>query len=543
MPTASPQDERFAALADAYFTQALQLNPVEATAAGLHDYDAQLGDFSPAGFAQRVALDRDTLAKLQSIDPSALSPGVALDATLLSDRINDDLLTNVTLSRWRHDPDGYVREAVDAILGLTGRDYAPLRTRFGYAIARERQIPAMLSDAQSNLVSVDAVTRDIASEDAGGAAELFRTELPQAFAAVKDVALQRQFALANAAAVKAMAGYARWIEARKPGGTFAIGPDAYRKRLIYEDALNLPLDRYLAYGTSALARTRARFVAVAKQIDPKATPLQVYLSITKARPARSASLAQAAGDLAKLRSFVIAKHVVTLPPGATVAVVEAPAFGLASDGVSEDSPGPLESVATQSYLRLTPAYLADFDDAGFSIVAAREVYPGRFTNLAIDRGLDLSLTRKLSASSEFAEGWAQYAVQTILEEGWGKGDPRVRLVQLDAALLRECRYVAGVKLHTAGMTIAQARRLFADECFQAPQVAQQEALRGTQDPMYGSATLGTLMILKLRADYKKKLGAAFTLEKFHDELLSRGDPPIPLLRPFVLGADDDGRPL
>jgi len=188
-------------------------------------------------------------------------------------------------------------------------------------------------------------------------------------------------------------------------------------------------------------------------------------------------------------------------------------------------------------------FLAQFNDFEFPIISAHEVYPGHFTNFSIDRNLDLSLTRKLSVSSEFAEGWAHYSEQMMVDEGWGNGDPRVRLAQLDEALLRECRYVAGVKLHTQGMTIEQAERLFTGQCFQTPQVAVEESLRGTQDPMYGYYTLGKLMILKLRSDYKKKLGSAFTLQKFHDELLSRGDPPLPLLRPFILGSSDDGKPL
>ena len=236
-------------------------------------------------------------------------------------------------------------------------------------------------------------------------------------------------------------------------------------------------------------------------------------------------------------------------------MIETPAFERTTTSAAEDSPGPLETVATQAYYYVTPVdptwsakqkeeFLAQFNDFEFPIISAHEVYPGHFTNFSIDRGLDLSLTRKLSLSSEFAEGWAHYSEQMMVDEGWGNGDPRVRLAQLDEALLRECRYVVGVKLHTAGHD-ARSRRSSSlpIACFQTPQVAVEESLRGTQDPMYGYYTLGKLMILKLRSDYKKKLGSAYTLEKFHDELLSRGDPPLPLLRPFILGDSDDGKPL
>lgn len=235
-------------------------------------------------------------------------------------------------------------------------------------------------------------------------------------------------------------------------------------------------------------------------------------------------------------------------------MIETPAFERTTTSAAEDSPGPLETVATQAYYYVTPVdptwsakqkeeFLAQFNDFEFPIISAHEVYPGHFTNFSIDRGLDLSLTRKLSQSSEFAEGWAHYSEQMMVDQGWGNGDPRVRLGQLEEALLRACRYVVGVKLHTAGMTLEQAEKTFTGECYQPAQVGVEESLRGTQDPMYGYYTLGKLMILKLRADYKKKLGSAYTLEKFHDELLSRGDPPLPYLRPFMLGSDDDGKPL
>jgi uncharacterized protein (DUF885 family) len=553
-PTAGVADARYVALAKAYYDANFKLNPLEATSVGVHDYDTEIGDFSAAGIAAQDALDKDTWTKLQAIDRSQLSPTIALDATLLGNTIQDDLLTNDTLQGWKHNPDDYVQAASGAIFSIMSKAYAPLPVRLGYAIAREQKIPAMLKASEANITSVDPITLRIAAEDAAGSVDFFKVSVPEAFFTVKDVKLQNQFAKANADAMKAMAAYAAWIKTLKPKGTFAIGADAYRKKLQYEDGLDMPLDQYLGYGQAELDRLRTEFAATAKIINPKASPLAVYLSITHVHPAPNALLAKATSDLVKLRAFIQANHLVTLPTNASIKVVETPAFERATTSASEDSPGPLEMVATQAYYNVTPVdptwtaaqkedFLAQFNDFEFPIISAHEVYPGHFTNFAIDRGLNLSLTRNLSVSSEFAEGWAHYSEQMMVDQGWGHGDPRVRLGQLEEALLRACRYVVGVKLHTAGMTLEQAEKTFTGECYQPAQVGVEESLRGTQDPMYGYYTLGKLMILKLRSDYKKKLGAAFTLEKFHDELLLRGDPPLPLLRPFILGADDDGKPL
>ena len=547
-------DAAYVALAKAYFAQSFAEGPIGATQVGVHTYDAQLGDFSAAAFRKHLADDAAWLAKLSAIDRATLSPEVKIDATLLDSSLRDDLLLNGTLGQWQHNPDTYTGAASGAIFVLMGRDFAPLATRLASATARERQIPAMLADARKNTTTVDKITQEIAAADAAGSVDFFKTSVPQAFGAVKDAKLQAAFEKANSAAAAAMTSYAAWIKGLKPSGTFAIGNDAYRKRLLYEDGLDMSVADYLTVGKRALAQTRAQFVAIAKQIDPHATPLQVYLSITKVHPKASDVRAVATRDLARLRAFVEKKQLLTLPADANIKVIDTPAFERATTEAAEDSAGPLETKATQAFYFVTPVdpkwnkqqqedFLAEFNDFEFPIISAHEVYPGHFTNFSIDRHLPLSLTRQLLGSSVFAEGWAHYTEQMMVDEGWGNGDPRVRLAQLDEALLRNCRYVVGVGLHTGGMTIPQAEKLFTDECFQTKQIAVGETLRGTQDPMYGYYTLGKLMNLKLRADFKKKLGAAFTLQKFHDALLAHGDPPQPLLRPLILGTDDDGKPL
>lgn len=552
---ASPSaDGQVAAIARTYFSTGFRMSPTTATSLGVHAYDAELDDVSPAAVAARLALDRAMLTKLVAIDRGALTPDGNVDWHLLANQMHDELLLDGTLEQWRHDPDQYVQLASGAIFSLMSRDFAPLATRMRDAIARETAIPAMLARGRLDTTTVDAVTKEISADDAQGSISFFTQSVPEAFATVSNPALQARLRHANMTAANAMREYAAWIATIKPSGTFAIGAEAYRKRLLYEDGLDMSVSQYLGYGERALAQTRAEFIATARKIDPHASPLAVYLSLAKDYPPPSQLLSIASADLTKLRAFIISHHIVTVPPGAQITVVETPPFQRAFVTAEEDSAGPLEMNATQAYYYVTPpdpswpkdriaGFMAQFNRYEFPIISAHEVYPGHFTNFSIDRHLHLSLTRELSMSSEFAEGWAHYGEQNIVDQGWGNGDPRVRLAQLEEALLRECRYVAGVKLHTAGWSLQRTERLFEDECFQTPAVALEETLRGTQDPMYGYYTLGKLMILKLRADYKKKLGSAYTLQKFDDAFLAHGDPPIPLVRPLILGSSDDGRPL
>lgn len=553
----SSADAAFGALAQRYFYEGFALDPVDATTTGIHDYDDVLGSYGPAAYARRLARAREYLTRVQAIDPRSLSREVAIDRSMLESSLRDELLIDGVLARWRHDPDRYVNLASNAIFSLISRDYAPLDVRLRHAILREFEMPRLFAEAKASLTTVDADSALIAYQDALGAGDFFANSVPRAFAGVPDPGLQAQFAKANGIARRATLEYAAWLKAgplHRPRGTYSIGARAYRLRLAYEEGLDVPLDRYLRIGEEALAATRAQFVAVARKIDSDSSPAVTARRLTLHHPTAAGLLVAAEHDLIALRRFVIDRRIVTLPPDADIKVTETPEFERQTSFASMDAPGPLERVATRAYFNVTPVdarwspkrqdeYLGFLNDYTRPIIAAHEVYPGHYVNFAVDKHLSLSLTRRLLSSPSFVEGWAHYDEQMVVDEGWGGGDPRVRLAQLGAALLRECRYVVGVKEHTQGMTVAQATEFFMRNAFMAHEPAYHEALRGTQDATYGYYTLGKLEILKLRSDMKAKMGPAFTLQRFHDALLAHGDPPIPLLRPLLLGASDDGNAL
>jgi len=548
-------DAAYAALAKAYFDDSFRANPVNATATGIHTYDAQLGSYEEGDYALQLARDRAYLAKLAALDPAALSPRVAIDLHMLQNALQDDLLLNGTMQLWKHQPDGYVQTASGGVFVLISRNFAPPVVRLRDAIAREEQIPALFAQARANLTAVDKDTAGIAVEDAAGSVDLFAKTVPQAFAGVGDAATRARFRRSTALAVEATKSFAHYLTTRwvaHPSGTYAIGPVNYSARLKFEEGIDMPLDRYLAIGERALAQTHARMVAVAKRIDPHATTQQVLDRLYKVHPTPAGLIPAAQADLVKLRAFIVARHIIDLPADANIKVTPTPEFLRATTEASMDAPGPLERVATQAYYNVTPPdphdppkvqeqYLETFNDFERPIVSAHEVYPGHFVNFAIDRHLPLTLSEKLLSATSFVEGWAHYDEQMVVDEGWGNGDPRVRLMQLREAIWRNARYVVGVKMHTQGMSVRQAIAFFETQAFLDPADARAEAKRGTQDATYGYYTLGKLEILKVRADYKKKLGRAFTLARFHHDLLQYGDPAIPLLRPLLLGKDDDGK--
>jgi uncharacterized protein (DUF885 family) len=543
------------ALADRYFAELWKLDPVRATRTGVHDYDDKLDDYSESGFLERIALARRTRAELQSIDPGSFGAEGSYDAQILAARVDDSLVKLQTRETWRHDPSLYTTLAANGIYSLLARDYAPLPQRLRSAIARERAIPAMLAAGKANVTTVDAVTAEVARDEIAGTIGFFTTALPAAVAASRDAGLVTQFKSANQAAVAALQDYAQAMNAgpfAHPSGTFAVGPDVFERMLALQELAPLPLAAYERIGEAALAATRADFVATAKTIDPAKPPEAVAAELGANHPASDALIRTAEGDIVALRAFVVAHRFVTLPAGDDVKVVATPPFARQTTFASLNAPGPLEKTPGEAFYNVTPVepgwsaerkeqHLAYFNEYAFPLITAHEVTPGHYLNYALDRSEKLSQIRRLLPSASFSEGWAHYVEQALVDEGWGNGDPHVRLAELQLALQRECRFLVGLREHTQGMSVEAATRFFEENAYLAEEPAHREALRGTQDPLYGCYTLGKLEILKLRADYRKKYGSHYSLESFHDDLLAHGDPPIAIARKILLGADDDGR--
>jgi uncharacterized protein (DUF885 family) len=557
LPTGTTTSARLGQLEAAYVANQLHDQPTFATQAGIHAYDDRLPDLSAEGFAQRVAAAHRMLAELDTFAASRemLNDEDAADVQIMRSALERVLLDDEREQRWKQRPSQYTSAAAGAIYGLFSRDFAPLDVRARAAISRERAIPALLAAGKGNVTTVDATSAELAKADIAGAVGFFENVVPAAFAGIQDAGLKAQFAVANAAAVASLRDYQSAMLAgplAHPSGTYAIGAASYARRLQLQEGRAIPLDLYERVGTRALEETKAAFVATAAKIDPAKTPAQVYADLGKQHPSAEKLLSTAQDELAALRAFVERKHLVTLPPEFDVRVRETPSFNRQTSFASMNTPGAFEKVATQAYYYISlpepswtaaqqEQHLSFFNDFALPIVSAHEVMPGHYVNFVLHKYQKLSLVRSLSGNPSYSEGWAHYDEQMMVDEGWGDGDPRVRLAQLALALQREARYLVGLSEHTQGMTVDQGTAFFVENAFMPEIAARREALRGTQDPLYGYYTLGKLEILKLREDYRKKLGAAYTLQKFHDAFLAHGNPPIGVVRKLLLGADDDGR--
>ncbi|HTV34163.1 MAG TPA: DUF885 domain-containing protein [Methylocella sp.] len=544
--------QSFQNLVETFYADELRAHPTAATDTGLHDYDGELDDLSRDGQAKNIARLHKALDAFTAFDPATLSDADRNDREMLIGNIKGKLLDLEMVGYWQNDPNVYVRSATSAIFNLVHRDFAPLADRLRSVIARERQIPVLLTAAKVNIEHPPQAFVDIAIRNVGGSIDFLKTGTPAAFAAVEDQELKREFTEANESAIAAFDSYRTYLEQElkpKADGNFALGSELFAKRIAYNEMVDIPPETLLDIAYAQLHKDQHALSKVARQIHPEAPIEAVLKEIRAQHPTVDMLIPTARGDLADLRAFVLDRRIATIPLDLLPKVEETPGFERATTAAAIDPPGPLERQVTQAFYYITPPdaglpadkleqYLEAYDFPGLEIISVHEVWPGHFmqylTRLAHP---EWSLARQMAETYSTAEGWAHYAEQMMVEQGLGGRAPKLEIAQLEMALLRDCRFIAALEMHTKGKSVDDAAQLFMKECGSPEPEARREALRGTRDPGYINYTLGKLEILKLRDDYRAKMGDKFSLTDFHDRLLAAGLVPIKLIRREMMGED------
>jgi len=544
-------------LADDYISQYLAFSPAASTQLGVHQHDAELDDYSAASLAKQVAWFEEFEKRVLAFDPGSLDAINAADREILLNQIRANLLELQVVRTFAKDPDTYSSEAAGSVYVIMSRKFAPADERLRSVIAREKQFPRFFADARANLQGVPRIYTEIALEQLPGTIGFFEKDVPAAFADAADPALKSAFAESNAAAIKILREYEAWLKSDllpRANGDFRIGADTFSKKLLYDDMVATPLDRLLEIGMADLRKNQSEFQRVAKEVDPAKSPAEVLAQLQSMHPAPGEVMQSFRNTFDGLTAFINSRHIIGLPGNGKPTLQETPPFERATTTASMDTPGPFEKVATEAYFNVTLPRPGDSPEdvagimAGLNVgtiisTSIHEVFPGHFTQYLWEKRAPTKLRMLLSANTN-VEGWAHYSEQMMLDEGYaqpGAGAKNlresrlIRLGQLQDALLRDARFVAGIQMHRGQFTLDQSREFFVKEGFQSPKIADIETKRGTSDPTYLYYTLGKLQILKLREDLRKKQGSAFSLGKFHDDFMSQGFPPIAIVRRALLG--------
>lgn len=540
---------RFERLLEQSMRERFAANPSYATYMGMHDFDTQLENTTRASVDAQAAQIRHTLTELGTIDKAKLDVNARIDYDLFENDLKGRLFRMVDLREWEKDPGAYGYGW--AIGNLIARNFAPPKTRLKAVIARLRQVPRQLDNGRANVKNPAELLARFAAEDLEGLVDYLDTDVPHAFASVKDAALWKQYDDAKLQAQKATRAYVKWIRndlVPTAHGTYVLGEDAYRKRLQYEEMIDQPIDTLLAIGMRELYRLESRYEDAAGRIAPGAPVELVEGMMRHDHPTKANLLDEVRALLTSLRDYCIESNFIPIPAGVPLTVRATPEYEASRSFASFDGPGPLEKKARDSYYNVTlPA--AGWDSArveqhlqGYSrwslpSVSIHECYPGHYVHslYMVDAP---TYARRMLGCGSFAEGWGLYVEEALFDNGYARGDAMKEFGMLRWALVRSCRLQVGLRVHTRGMTMDEATQFFVDHAHMERANAEREAYRAAFDPLYVVYTIGAMQIRKLRDDVRAKEGAKFDLAHFHERILSQGSLPVALLRRILL--NDEG---
>jgi uncharacterized protein (DUF885 family) len=536
-------DAAFNAFAEDFLQGYLAWRPHLGVALGLHEHDGKITDYRADSIAHELQRLKEFDRKLASLNTKDLSKRAYYDYRILRAEIHRELFKFEGQKVFTDNPMTYA-QAVDVNIYIK-RNFAPLPQRMKSIVAIEREVPRVLQAARHNLKrELARPFVETAIDQAKGVVEFLRRDLADALKEVKDA----EFEKVNAAAIDAFEKYAAWLENERLPNThsrYALGHDAFHRMVRDGELIQMTPEQILEQGLKELKREQAIFAETARKLDPTKKPIDVFKAIQKEHPTEQSLIPDTKKNLEAIRKFCVDRNIITFPSSVRARVEETPTYLRATSFASMDTPGPFEKRATEAYYYVTPTdkdwpanqkeeWLTAFNYYTTDVVSIHEAYPGHYTQFLCLNASPANRLEKIIGSYAFVEGWAHYTEQMLLDEGFGADNLKYRLAQSVEALLRLCRLCVAIKTHCEGMSLDDATKFFQDNCYYEEKPARQEAIRGTYDPGYLYYTLGKLQILKLRDDYRKQERARYSLQKFHDELLSHGMPPIRLLREVML---------
>ncbi len=544
-----PQDAAFESLAERYIEALLEMNPEYATSLGDHRYDHRLDDYSAAGVAKALALDKKFLAELGAIDPAGLSEANAIDYAILDNRLRYGIWAAEELREWEWNPMRY--NVGGAVYSLLARDFAPLEERLRNLNERLEDVSAALEAAKANLKNPPRIHTQTAILQNPGAIALiaeqldaFLEEAPQLKAEMED---------ARKTAIEALEAYGKWLEEDllpRSNGNFRIGEEKFRKKLAFVLHSDLSMEEILARAEKKLAESREEMYATALPLYRKSRPggdasdrgaviRAVLDELADTHPTSESIFGDAERDLAETTAFVREKKLVSVPDE-PLSVILMPEFQRGVSTAYCDSPGPLEK-GGETFYAIAPAPQAWSAERKLSLyreyntymlknLTVHEAMPGHYLQLAhANRFRAPTLIRGIFYSGSFVEGWAVYAERLMSEHGYG--GPEVRMQMLKMAVRGIINAIIDQKIHAGSMSEEEALSLMMNEGFQEDGEAAGKWTRARLT----SAQLSTYFVgaaehYDMRDAWIARHGPITDWQAYHDRVLSYGSPPAKFVR-------------
>ena len=544
--------EPFPHFVDDYLAYLHEALPSHAGLDGVHVHDDLVEDLSRPAIDTHVRALAGFGRRLHQISPDLLSPVERIEHPIVAANIESRMFEHEVIQSWDRNPQLYSDLIGSSLAGQALFAYAPEPERARRVVSKLRQVPRLVQAARDNIKECPGIFVKVGLETWRGVLKFIESDLPRAFSGLDDLHILGDLADTSAEAALAIKGYIDYLEsdlAPRSKASFRLGREKFEQKLKLEEGVTLSADRLLAIALRELASVQEEFRAVAGRING-GDPLEVWRVAKEEHPQPGNLLAVAQAQVQELEEFLRSEDIVSLPDAEPVVVAPSPEFYRWAFA-SMWTPGPFESKPSRAYYYLTEAdrswpserqkeHMRDFNIPTLWNISIHEVYPGHFLHFRHLRKVDSKVRKStLFAPVSFVEGWAHYCEQMMVEAGFRRRDPTIKLGQLAESLVRLARLIVSIRLHCEDLSVEQGMRFFRDEAFLEEATARREAERGTFDPGYLLYSVGKLMMLKMRRDFKEQQGGKYSLRAFHDAVLSQGNAPFRAQRQLLLGETTD----
>ena len=539
--------EPFPHFVDDYLAYLYEVCPTQATLDGVHLHDDLLEDLSRTAVDAHVRAMSGFGRRLHQIDSETLPATEKIERPIVASNIEARMFEFEEVRSWERNPQVYADLIGTSLAGQALFAYAPEADRARRIVSKLRQVPRLVQAARDNIKECPGIFVKMGLESWRGILKFIDADLPRAFASLDDLHILGDLADTSAEASTSVKAYIDYLEndlAPRAKASFRLGREKFEKKLRLEEGLSFSADRLLAIALRELHEVQEEFrTLAAKQYGGDAEAAWRAASVKHPAPGEVVKAAQE--QVKELEQFLRRQAIVTLPDAEPVVVAPTPEF-YRWTFASMWTPGPFETKPSRAYYYLTDAdrswpperqeeHLRYFNYPTLWHISIHEVYPGHFLHFQHLRQVDSTVRKSVFfAPASLVEGWAHYCEQMMVEAGFRRGEPEIKLGQLAEALVRLARFVVCIRLHCEDMSVEQGMRFFRDEAFLEEGTARREAERGTFDPTYLVYSVGKLMMLKLRHDYKEQQGGKYSLRAFHDAVLGQGCAPFSAMRRLLL---------
>jgi uncharacterized protein (DUF885 family) len=556
----SVEDARLATRFQEWLDDQCKRHPMFATYLGNHDYDHELDDLSPKARAEDIEHDKRVLAELQQqIDLKKLSRNAQIDLEIWQHFLEYRVWQAANSDDFANDPRVYLTYASDSVFTLLTQSTLPKHRNVENAAKRVSKIPDVVQAAKQSIDKPPKILTEIAIKRTDGAIAFYESDI---FKLTDESPQLSAMQVPCRSAVASLKDYKKFLEQEvlpRSQGDWRIGKDKFSRKLELELDAGLTSDEVIQAANAEADRVEREMYYVAKQLwhslfagqtlppddqqGRRETIRKVLGQLGKEHGKPETLVEDAQKTVAAIKEMITGKKILTLPDPDQCDIIEMPEF---QRGFSAAylNPAPALDPNAKSLYAISPppndwpverqeAFFKEYNKYMLQILTIHEAYPGHYVQLDYSNRVK-SPIRKILSSGVFAEGWAVYTEQMMLDQGYGDGDLALRLHQLKFYLRAVLNAILDYSMHCLEMSDEQAMALLVDRGYQT----EAEAFGKVQRAKQSSCQLSTYFVgrtafYRLRQSVQRARGDAFNLQEFHEQVLNCGTIPVKYLPELV----------